>query len=312
MIAYAFETSLVTMLWLYHLLSACIRPRNTLPGNLSSFQDCLEPLFDAAIAFLLGVAFADVFVTIEHNYTTYNQYIATIVVAIAYFNLLALISISGKGMLEKKAVLLKFSLVITCCCVIFTGAFAFQVSGNTTTKDAICLKRQLNSQRGPSGDFYGRLILVIPVVLCASYIFPISRKSRSAPQTQPSLFFMIIAFVFQFIVWSSVYLIVNLRHAMRNLAGDSWSEAAWGLGQAIALATWFPIPIIFVTPFLKSNTAGDPLIMPWLIDEIEIKLSCRKFIFDKMARRLSQPRTANERPLPVTSSTHSLAERSPD
>jgi hypothetical protein len=53
------------------------------------------------------------------------------------------------------------------------------------------------------------------------------------------------------VVWTECIYLWKIRHMMAEVAGDSWSEGAWGFGQILALFIWAP-PLLSICTTLRK------------------------------------------------------------
>jgi len=130
--------------------------------------------------------------------------------------------------------------------------------------DTPCLQEQLDTQGRVSGNFYKWISVTMWLILPAfgltlsAILLTLWRilKSTQVDVDQGKLFKLLITFmtgIAILMIWLCISLLFYLRTAMCIVAGDTWSEAKFGFGQAVALLTWVPAGTAFFYGLWKTQ-----------------------------------------------------------
>jgi hypothetical protein len=247
----------VTLFWLYYLFT-CFGGQFVYPWLLDSCQQASETLLDGVMYFLLGISAGGFSLIFNYNYSTYNQYIVSIVIAITFLNLLVLVWITRQQVLNKKVIPLCFCLTVSFTMVLLPSIMALVNDKIWVPMDTPCLQEQLDTQGRVFGNFYKWISALMFIILL---IFAIT-LTAILPSTEVGLvrgkfLKLLITFITAtpiLIIWLCVYLFFNLRAAMCTIAEDTWTEAEFGFGQAVALVTWVPAVIAFLCGLFQHRS----------------------------------------------------------
>ncbi|PVH75400.1 hypothetical protein DL98DRAFT_658105 [Cadophora sp. DSE1049] len=277
MIAYLLEACLVTFLWVHHLIfryrpfQKAIRRFSTTFGTpirqdkvtyrqryANVVDDASASFLDGAMYFLLALCLAAL-IDIQSS-SLYSHYLANTIIIAMFFSLVTL------ALITKRAVVLKKRAPICLCLGVSAAVFAVTQALISSGKfsddaDSACLKAQLKIEKGITQGAFD----IVPLFMLAAIIFfsiamlgsvwytPNSNNARTSTKspTYAKAFkfaakmwwmsYPFIGMVVLFGVWLHIYLLINLRRLMRELAGDTWSEAEWGFGQVTAVLMWLPV-----------------------------------------------------------------------
>lgn len=219
---------------------------------VKAFRKASDELLDGALFFSLSISSAG-WVSLHSGRSYYEKLVytsANILALSALFAFLALFP--GQG-IEKRG----YVLVLLVAGILVEGSIQYIVylrEPNSKYDDYQCLHERFLAQGYHPTVFEALFFLLLGLsVVCGiiAMVYILLHKAQRAqnrldnkgltPVERMAFVARILVEVIAItVVWVECVYLWKIRHIMAGIAGDSWSEGAWGFGQILALFIWFP------------------------------------------------------------------------
>lgn len=265
--SYTAEAALVTLYFIAVNVEIYLYGIHPLPQKnpsrfLKAFRKASDDLLDGALFFSLSISSAG-WVSLHSGRSYYEKLVFTSANVLALSALFAFIAMFPGQYLRKRGHVL-FLLIGSILVESSIQYIAYLAEDSHRYPDHECLWDHFRGRYHPVVFqalffFLVGLVLVGAAVVLWYYIYHKAEVMQWANNHDPlsgvrlwafrgRIFVEVIAIS---VVWTECIYLYKIRYIMKEVAGDSWSEGAWGFGQILALFVWAP-PLLSISTTLSK------------------------------------------------------------